>query len=150
MPGNSEGPIGQATPASTPWHLWAVGGLALVWNLAGAVTIQAAQLGRLPGLTPDEVAYYAEKSPVLIVITGIATYGSVVASVLLLMRRRAATGAFAVALACIVLTNAIELATGSSRITENGGAAIGTALIVMIAVALLLYARASSRRGDLY
>jgi hypothetical protein len=147
MAETADSAIRRAASPSRPWLHWALAVAALVWNLAGAFTIQAAQLGRLPGLTPDETAYYAEKPAVLVVITGIATYGSVLASILLLMRRRQATWAFAVALAGIVLGNAIELATGSSRITESDGAAIGTALIVLIAVALLLYARTSSRRG---
>ena len=45
--------------ARTPWHIWVVGILALLWNASGAYTIMSAQAGRLPGLDADEAAYYA-------------------------------------------------------------------------------------------
>jgi hypothetical protein len=32
----------------TPWHVWVVGALALLWNGAGAYTIMMARAGRLP------------------------------------------------------------------------------------------------------
>ena len=44
----------------SPWHLWAVGAVALLWNVAGAYSILLAQTGRLPNPEPDELAYYAE------------------------------------------------------------------------------------------
>ena len=134
---------------TAPWGLWVVGTLALVWHLGGAVTIQMAQLGQLPDLTAAERAYYAAKPAGLILATGIATYGSLAASALLLLRRRASIAMFDIALASVILVNAIELWTGASRAFANSGAAIATAAIVAIAVALPLYARAMRRRGVL-
>jgi len=43
----------------TPWHLWVVAILTLIWNGSGAYTIMMAQAGRLPNLAADEAAYYA-------------------------------------------------------------------------------------------
>ena len=98
------------TKVRAPWHLWVVGVVSLLWYAAGAYTIQMAQLGRLPHLSPDELAYYAAKPVWLIAITAISTYGSALASVLLLLRSRAAVWLFAIALVFIVLNNGIELA----------------------------------------
>lgn len=134
------------TKVRTPWHLWAVGILSLLWYAAGAYTIQMAQLGRLPHLSADEIAYYAAKPVWLVAITAISTYGSALGSAFLLLRSRAAVWLFAIALAFILLNNGIELANGTSRAFANNGATIATVVIVLIAFAILLYARAMSRR----
>lgn len=134
------------TKVRTPWHLWVVGIVSLFWYAAGAYTIQMAQLGRLPHLSPDEIAYYASKPVWLIAITAISTYGSALASVFLLLRSRAAVWLFAIALIFILLNNGIELANGTSRAFANTGATIATAVIVLIAVAVLLYANLMRKR----
>jgi hypothetical protein len=134
------------TKTRTPWHLWVVGIVSLLWYAAGAYTIQMAQLGRLPHLSPDEIAYYASKPLWLVAITAISTYGSIVASLLLLLRHRAAVWLFAITLVFILLNNGIELATGTSRAFANTGVTIATVVIVLIAVAVLLYARLMWKR----
>ncbi|HSG35743.1 MAG TPA: hypothetical protein VLA37_14525 [Sphingomonadaceae bacterium] len=143
-----EGQNGNADP-SAPWHLWAIGVVALLWYVSGAYTIQMSQLGLREGLTADEVAYYADKPAWLVATTAIATYGSVIASILLLLRNRWAEAAFGVALAFILLNNMVELANGTSRIYANNVAATVTAIIAVIAALLFLYARAMKRRGVL-
>jgi hypothetical protein len=54
---------------------------------------------------------------------------------------------FDISLASVILVNAIELWTGAFRAFANSGAAIATAAIIAIAVALPLYARAMRRRS---
>ena len=49
----------EAAGRTTPWHVWAVGVLALLWNAAGAYTIMMAQAGRLADISQEEAAYYA-------------------------------------------------------------------------------------------
>ncbi|WP_158765331.1 hypothetical protein [Terricaulis silvestris] len=123
--------------------------MSLLWYGAGTYTIQMAQLGRLPHLSPDEVAYYAAKPVWLIAITAISTYGSALASALLLMRSRPAVWLFAIALVFILLNNGIELANGTSRAFANTGATIATVVIVLLAFAVLLYAHLMRKRGVL-
>jgi hypothetical protein len=138
-----------AARGRAPWHLWVVGGLALLWYVSGAVTIQLAQLGQLPGLDAGELAYYAAKPAWKVALTAVSTYGSVLAALLLLMRRKASVALFALMLAAILLGNAVELADGTSRAYANNAAAIATAVIVAIAVFMVWYARAMQRRGVL-
>ena len=38
----------------TPWHLWVVGVLALLWNGSGAYVFMMAQSGRLAGVSAAE------------------------------------------------------------------------------------------------
>ncbi len=132
-----------------PWHFWVIGVLAALWYLSGAVTIQLAEIGRLPDIKPDEAAYYAAKPLWLSITTGIATYGSLLASILLLMRRASAVAVFSVALGFILLNDAIELSNGTSRVYANDLAAMVTGIIAAVAAFMMVYARAMRKRGVL-
>lgn len=46
-------------PAKTPWHLWLVGVLTLLFNAMGIVSYLTTKLGMLAdmGLTPEQVAF---------------------------------------------------------------------------------------------
>jgi len=139
-----------STPVSkSPWHLWVTAILALLWNGAGAYTIMMAQAGKLPDLEPGEAAYYAAQPTWFVVATDIALVAAIVAAVALLSRSRMAVWLFAVSLGAIVVTNAYELAAGTSRMLLSRGALIVTVIIVMIAVLELVYARAMNTRGVL-
>jgi hypothetical protein len=139
-----------AVPSSqTPWHLWVVAILTLLWNGSGAVTIMLAQAGRLPGIRADEAAYYAAQPLWLVILTDIATLAPVAAGIALLLRSQAAVWLFALSLVLIVVNNAYELVAGTSRALVNQGALIVTAIIVMIAVLQLVYSNAMKKRGVL-
>jgi hypothetical protein len=133
----------------TPWHLWAVGILTLLWNGSGAVTILLAQMGRLPNLNPDEAAYYAAQPLWLVIATDIATLAPVAAGVALLLRSQLAVWLFALSFGLILVNNVYELVAGTSRALVNQGALIVTAIIVVIAVLQLVYSNAMRKRGAL-
>ena len=132
-----------------PWHLWVVGVLALIWYVLGAFVIQRAQLGLSPEMPADEVAYYAAQPLWFKVVTGVSTYGSVLASILLLARKRAASLLFAIALVTIAITDVFDLANGTSRAYANNAAAVVTGIIALIALLMVVYSRAMVRRGVL-
>lgn len=132
-----------------PWHFWAIAVLALLWYASGAYTTQMAQLGRLDGISPGEVAYYAAKPAWLVATTALATYGSLVGAALLLLRRQLAVPVFRIAFAAILFNTAVELANGTSRAYANNVAAVVTVIIVAIAAFMVFYARAMRTRGVL-
>ena len=134
---------------ATPWHLWAVSVLTLLWNGSGVVTIGLAQAGRLAGISAEEAAYYAAQPAWLVMTTSIATVAPLVAGFALLFRSWLAVPLFAVSLLFIVLNNAYELASGTSRALANQGALIVTAIIAVIAVLQLIYSHSMQRRGVL-
>ena len=138
-----------STAPKTPWHLWVVGVLALLWNAAGAYTIMMAQAGKLADLTADEVAYYAAQPLWFVVVTDIALLGAVAGAAALLLRHRVAVALFAVSLAAIIVTDVYDLASGSSRMLVSTGAMIATLVIFMLAVLELVYARALRPSGVL-
>ncbi len=118
----------------------------LLWYAAGAATIQLAQLGKLPGLRADEIAYYAAKPAWLIVLTAIGTYGSLVATLLLLLRRQVAVSIFGLSLGCILLADVVELVDGTSRVYANTGAAIVTVVVAVLGLIMVVYSRALRAR----
>ena len=133
----------------TPWHLWTVAILTLLWNGSGAVTILMAQMGRLPNINPDEAAYYAAQPLWFVIATDIATLAPVAAGVALLLRSQLAVWFFAVSLALILFNNVYELVAGTSRALVNQGALIVTGIIVVIAILQLVYSNAMKKRGVL-
>ncbi len=133
----------------TPWHLWAVAILTLLWNGSGAVTILLAQMGRLPNIDPNEAAYYALQPLWLVISTDIATFAPIAAAVALLLRRQHAVWLFALSLALILVNNVYEFVAGTSRALINPGALIVTAIIVVIAILQLVYSNAMKKRGVL-
>lgn len=133
----------------TPWHIWVVGIVAFLWYAMGAATIQLAQLAMLPGLDAGEIAYYAAKPLWLVAATAIGTYGSVLVSVLLLLRSRAADVVFGLSLAGILAGNIVELLNGTSRAYANEGAALVTLVVAVGALAVWCYAYAMVRAGVL-
>ena len=138
-----------APARTTPWHIWVVGILSLLWNGSGAATIMLAQGGRMPNLSPDEAAYYAAQPTWFVIATDIALVSAIAAGVALLRRSRTAVWLFGLSLAVILFNNGYELIAGTSRMLANRGALIVTILIAVIAALQLAYARAMSRRAVL-
>ena len=139
-----------ATPERrTPWHVWVVGALALLWNASGAYTIVMAQAGKLSDVSADEAAYYAAQELWFVIVTDIALVAGIAAAVALLLRSRTAVWLFAISLAAIVLTNGYDLAAGTSRALADGGWLVLTSVIVALAILQLAYTFAMRRRAVL-
>ena len=66
---------------ATPWHLWVVSVLALLWNGMGMLTILMAQAGKLPNIDPEEAAYYASQPLFLALVTDAALLSAVAGAV---------------------------------------------------------------------
>src|SRR5690606_28132070 len=137
------------TPAKAPWHLWVVGILAVLWNASGAYTIMAAQAGRLPGIDPEEAAYYAAQPMWFAAVTDVALVAAIGGAVALLLRSRWAVALFGLSIIAIAVTAAYDIAAGTSRINADTGALVATLLIWVLAVLQYVYAAAMRKRGTL-
>lgn len=136
-----------ATPdRRMPWHVWVVAILALLWNGSGAYTIMMAQSGRLPDVSVDERAYYAAQPSWFVVATDIALLAALAGAAALLLRSRTAAGLFAASMVAIFVTNAYDLAAGTSRVLVSRGALVVTVVIAVIAILELAYAWAINKR----
>ena len=133
----------------TPWHLWAVAVLTLLWNGSGAYTILLAQAGGLRDNEPAVAAYYAAQPAWFVIATDVALFSPLAGAVALLLRSRMAVGLFAISLIAVVLNDAYDVGSGASLALTDRGWLILTVVIAAIAALQLAYAWAMRKRGVL-
>lgn len=137
----------------TPWHLWVVGVLSLLWNAGGALDFTMTETHNaayLKQFTPEQVEYFAKFPGWLVVAWGIATWGSVLGSLALLLRSRRAGGLFVLSFVAMLVTMVHNLFLAGPCPGMGGpGPYIFVAAIFVIALLLIVYAKAMRRRGVL-
>lgn len=143
----------QGSATRTPAHLWIVGLLSLLWNAFGAYdytmtrTRNIDYLSSMPGVDGEEMLAYIDGFPLWAEIGwGFGVWGAILGSILLLMRSRYAVWSFAVSLAGAAVSFAYQLTSTAPAGTEDGMMAFVPWIILAIALALFLYARAMSGR----
>ena len=139
----------------TPWHLWVVGVLSLLWNGFGAYdfimsTTKGEAYMRASGMTQPMIDYYDAMPAWMYGPWTLGVWGAVLGSVLLLIRRRLAVPAFTLSL----LGAAASLIYGKVNPMPPlppAMAAMGYMpwIIVLIAALMLWYAWAMAKRGVL-
>jgi hypothetical protein len=138
----------------TPWHLWVVGILSLLWNAGGAYDYLMTQLGNeayLAMLTEPQRAMLAQRPVWFDAVWAIGIWGSVAGSLLLLLRSRLAVWAFALSFGGLVLAAVWQYGIVSPSALEVSGigSAVFSAVIAVVIVLLWVYARAMAARGVL-
>lgn len=83
----------------TPWHLWLVGALAVLWNGYGSVDMvmsltQGEAWLKNFGFTPEQIAYFNAMPGWTYVAWGLGVFGGLIGAIFLLLRRKAAGPAF--------------------------------------------------------
>jgi hypothetical protein len=141
-------------PMKTPWHLWLVGIVALLFNAIGVFDFvmsmaQGAKYQASAGMTPEQIAHYQQMPGWMVVVWAIGVFGAFGASILLLMRRRQAALTFIVSLA------AFGVSLFYTYVLTHGGAVMGrqmaitSAVIAALLVGFAVYARRMGARGVL-
>ena len=138
---------------ATPKHLWIVGILSLVWNAVGAfdyLMTQTRNPAYMGNFSPEQLEFFLGFPAWVDGAWAIAVWGSVLGSVLLLLRRRLAVPVFVVALVAMAVTTVHNFVLSDGLEVMGGmGPAAFSALIFVVGVLLVLYARAMARRGVL-
>lgn len=145
-----------ATTSQTPIHLWIVGVVATLWNAFGCYdyfmtrTKGAAWIDQMMHTTDGEaIMAYINGFPIWASIGwGLGVWGGLLGSILLLLRNRQAVIVFAVSMVGAVVSIGYQLINPSGIAEMNE--AINRSMpfvIIVIAVALFLYARAIRIRG---
>lgn len=139
--------------AKTPWHLWAVGLLSLLWNGFGAYDFimsltQGDAYFQQMGMTAAQMAYINAMPDWTLVPWAMGVWGALAGSVLLLLRMRLALHAFVVSLAGLFgsLVYAFGLSNGAEVMKDHM-----TIQFVILAICLFLvwYAWAMTKKGVL-
>jgi hypothetical protein len=146
----------QAVTARTPMHLWIVGFLSLLWNGLGSTDYLLTRMRNtdylqavMPDVDPQAMLAYVDGFPIWASIGwGLGVWLGLAGSVLLLMRSRHAVLAFGLSLIGAVVGLGYQLANPMSGVT--GFMASGVPIVIIaIALALFLYARAIEKKGVL-
>ncbi|QCB55334.1 hypothetical protein E5675_13440 [Sphingopyxis sp. PAMC25046] len=138
----------------TPWHLWAVGVVSLLWNAFGAFDYVMTKMGNaeyMAAFTPEQQAYFTSFPLWANVGWALGVWGSVLGSLLLLARSRHAVTAFLLSLVGLAISSIYQFGMHYSDLERMFGTfpMIFTAVIWVIVIALFLYARAQTSKGVL-
>jgi hypothetical protein len=148
-------PAESAPARGTPWHLWAVGVVSLLWNCFGAVDYTMSQLrneaylsraAQSMGITAAEMIAFIDSFPGWVhAFWALGVWGAVAGSVLLLLRSRFAVWSFVVSLLGLAATQIYQAMTPKP---DWADAATGmTILIWSVATFLLIYAVSMRNKG---
>lgn len=139
----------QSTKKKAPWHLWAIGILALLWWALGSLEFIATVTRFEPYISqfPQEMLDYWYSFPWwMFAVWGIANFGGLVGAVLLLMKNKLAVPLFAASFACVVISMLVSIFEPGP---EGEGGGVMALVIIAIAAALLVYVWRMRTRGVL-
>lgn len=138
----------------TPWHLWVVGAVSLLWNAVGAFDYTMTKMKNadyLASFTPEQQAYFASFPIWANIGWALGVWGSVIGSALLLARSRHAVTAFLISMIGLALSCIYQFGMHYGDLARMFGSfpLIFTGIIWVILIALYLYARAQVAKGVL-
>ena len=129
----------------SPWHLWVIGIISLLWNSMGAldyIMTQTRNEAYMSSFTADQLSFFYGFPGWVVATWAIAVWASVIGSLLLLFRKALAVWLFLASLIAMLIT------TFHNFVLSNGLQAIGdtfslifTAIIFVVALILYLYSR---------
>ena len=141
----------------TPWQIWVVGLITLMWHAFGAYDYtmselrDAAYLSMMPEDQRAGMLAYLDNMPSWAVATwALGVWGSVLGSVLILNRSRHAVNAFVVSLLGFIGTSLYTYMIAPASIMSQGGLGLViSGAILVILLGTMLYARAQVVAGRL-
>ena len=149
----------QAVSSRTPVHVWIVGILATLWSCFGCYDYLMTRMrntdyiaSAMPGVDPNAALAWIDGMPIYAQIGwGMGVWLGLLGSVLLLLRNRWAVWSFGLSLlgAVLSLGYQIALAPPMPGAEESAMMKAMPYVIILICVALFLYARAMAAKGVL-
>ena len=116
-------------PLKTPWHIWLVGLIAVLFNFIGVFDFvmsmaQGAKYQASAGMTPDQIAHYQQMPIWMTVVWAVGVFGAFLASILLLLRRQQAFPVFILSLLAFLVSLLY------TYVLTNGGAVMGQQMAI--------------------
>ncbi len=138
----------------TPWHLWVIGIVSLLWNGAGAfdyVMTVSRNASYMSSFTPEQLNYFNSFPSWVMTAWALAVWASVFGSILLLLRSGRAVIAFGVSLIGMLGTTLYTYVLSDVNYLELVGVGVVwfSLAIAIIIILLWLYARSMRQRGVL-
>ena len=135
----------------TPWHLWAVGSVALLWNSYGGydyVMTQTNNAAYLAQFTAEQRAYFDSFPLWMEAVWAIGVWGGILGAVLLLMRSKWAFQAFLASLIAFAVSVVYGQMSGASAIMGTTGTVM-SGVIFILGLIFVMYSRMMTRKGVL-
>ncbi|WP_156841047.1 hypothetical protein [Novosphingobium aquimarinum] len=130
-------------PRPTPWHLWLVGIVSLLWNAYGGYDYTMTNLRDPDYLAqfPTEMMMVIDTFPIWVTAAwALGVWGALAGSILLLLRSRFAFHAFAVSLLGLAASSAYQWTLDTPESMTGGLFTMMQIIIWVVAVLLLVYA----------
>ena len=135
----------------TPWHLWAVGAVALLWNAYGAfdyIMTQTRNEAYLANFTAEQRAYFESFPMWMEAVWAIGVWGALLGAILLLMRSKWAFQAFLASLIAFAISVVYGQMSGGNEVMGSMGM-IFSAVIFLLGLGFVMYSRMMARKGVL-
>ena len=138
----------------TPWHLWLVGILSLLWNSMGALDYTMTKTRNdayKAQFTPEQLDYFYNFPFWANIGWAAGVWLGVAGSFLLLFRSRLALWSFVLSFVGMIATSVYQFALSDTPPLEimGTGPALFALVIVIVGFLLILYARAQKTLGVL-
>ncbi|PXA89396.1 hypothetical protein DMC25_09635 [Caulobacter sp. D4A] len=142
------------TKSKTPWHLWLVGAVAVLFNSVGVFDFvmsmsQGPAYMASAGMTQAQIDHYQRMPGWMTVVWAVGVFGAFGASVLILLRRKIAAPVFAVSLAAFLLSLVYTYVLSDGGKVMGQQMAVTSAVIAVLLALFLAYAWWQTRRGVL-
>ena len=137
---------------STPVHLWIVGIVTLLWNAMGGfdyLMTQTKNASYMAKFDQAQLDYFYGFPAWVEFFWALAVWGSVLGSILLLLRKQLAVPVFLVSFVSMVITAIYNFGLSEGMEVMGIGGFIFTVVIFFIALGLWLYSGAMKTRGVL-
>ncbi len=135
----------------TPWHLWAMGTVALLWNGYGGydyVMTQTNNAAYLAQFTAEQRAYFDSFPLWMEADWAIGVWGGVLGAVLLLLRSKWAFHAFLASLIAFAVSVVYGQMSGGSALMGTTGMVM-SGVIFVLGLIFVMYSRMMARKGVL-
>lgn len=137
----------------TPWHLWVIGVVGLLWSSMGAfdyIMTETKNANYMSSFSPEQLEFFYSMPAWTVATWAIAVWGGVVGAIFLLFKKGVAVWIFLASLVGMVIT-AFQNYILSNGMKVMGGtfSLIFTTIIFLVALGLYLYSSAMQRRGVL-
>ena len=143
-----------AEVGKTPWHLWVVGGLSLLWNLFPAVDFTLTNMQNefwLSQYDDAQRAFFLGTPAWVNLCWAVGGFGSLIGSLLLLMRSRRAVTAFFVSAIGLAGVTYYQLVLNADTLKQLLGDVplYASIAIWVVLLALIFYSRRQAAAGVL-
>lgn len=138
--------------SATPWHLWVIAVLALLFYGGGCynyLMIQTANPAYLESIAAEQLNYFNAAPTWFHAVWAIGVWVPLMGALLLVLRNRFAAVALAIGFVAFIAATFHQFSGSAPDSMTSGVGVISTLVIGLIQLALTVYAFAMARRGVL-